>query len=49
VETSAKVLKNKMIMKIKNWGLKIRMFLLHLTTNENAALYLHLLWAAVFP
>jgi hypothetical protein len=35
-------------MKIKNWGLKIQMFLWHLTTNENAALYLHLWWVAVF-
>jgi hypothetical protein len=35
-------------MKIKYWGLKFQAFLLHVTTNENAAFYLHLLWAAVF-
>jgi hypothetical protein len=37
-----------MIMKIKLGWLKIQAFLLHVTTHENATLFLQSLWAAVF-
>ena len=34
--------------KLKISWLKLQLFLLHITANENFALWLHLLWVAMF-